>query len=344
MKTFLITFFIYFQCYFSVAQVNYFIYKVVNQMHLEGDRGWDYLSIDTKTHLLYISHGTMVQVLDVNSGKLVGTITNTNGVHGIALAPTINKGFISNGQDSSVTVFDLQTLKTITKVPVTGRNPDAILYDPFTSKVFVFNGRSNNATVLNGNSNEVIATIPLSGKPEFSVSDGKGKIYVNIEDKSMVDEINPVTMKVEKEWSVAPGVEPSGLALDNINHRLFSVCDNGLMVIVDAEDGHVISTVPIGDRVDGAAFDPLLRRAFSSNGDGTLTVVQEKDANTFKVLENIITQKGARTVTVDTITHHLYLPTAEFGVTPEPTNDNPHPRPSIKPGSFVVLDVMPDSK
>jgi DNA-binding beta-propeller fold protein YncE len=221
------------------------------------------------------------------------------------------------------------------------RNPDAILYDPYTQRVFTFNGGSSNSTVMNAQTNEVIGTIPLDGKPEFPVTDGNGKVYVNIEDKNMIAVIDPTAMFVEQQWSIAPGESPSGIALDNENHRLFSVCGNKMMVIVDAQNGNIITTLPIGERVDGAAFDPVLKRAYSPNGEGTLTVVEEVNKDTFKVLENVTTQKGARTIAIDSKTHHIFLPTAEFGPAPEPTTDNPRPRPSIIPDSFVILDIEP---
>ena len=212
------------------------------------------------------------------------------------------------------------------------------MYDAFSERIFTFNGRSNNISVIDVKTDKVVGTIELEGKPEFAVSDGKGKVYVNIEDKSKICMFNPVTMKVEATWSIAPGEEPSGLALDNETHRLFSVCDK-MMVILDALTGKVITTLTIGDRVDGVAFDPKTKRAYSSNGDGTMTVVQEVDANTFKVVENVATQKGARTITVNKTTHKLYLPTAEFGEAPAPTKDNAHPRPAIKPCTFMILEV-----
>ena len=324
----------------TYAQDTTSAYKISHKYSVEGDGSWDYISIDDSSHHLFISHGTIVQVLDATTGKTIGTITDTKGVHGIAIAKDLNKGFISNGRDTSVTVFDLKKLTTIEKIKVTGKNPDAILYDPFTHRVFTFNGRDSNATVINAKTDKVIGTIALCGKPEFSVTDDNGKIYVNIEDKSKLCMINPATMKVEQTWSVAPGEEPSGLAIDTKTHRLFSVTDK-LMVIVDALTGKVITTLPIGDRVDGVAFDPIKKRAYSSNGDGTLTVVQEVNENTFKVIENVKTQTGARTITVDKLTHKLYLPTAEYGETPPATKENPHPRPKIKPGTFVILEVEP---
>jgi DNA-binding beta-propeller fold protein YncE len=325
----------------SFAQNDPSKYQVLNKIKVEGNGGWDYLSMDENTSRLYISHGTITQVLDIYEQKVVGTIPDTKGVHGIALAKDLGKGFISNGRDSSVTVFNLKTLRVSGKVKVTGNNPDAILYDPFTHKVFTFNGRSSNSTVIDAASEKVIGTIPLPGKPEFSVTDGKGKIYVNIEDKSELCMINPVTLKVEQTWSIAPGEEPSGLAIDVKNQRLFSVCGNKLMIILNATNGNVVAKVDIGDRVDGVGFDPSLKRAYSSNGDGTLTVVQEENENTFRVIENFPTQKGARTIAVNPKTHRIYLPTAEFEAAPAPTTDNPRPRPSVKADSFVILEIAP---
>lgn len=326
---------------FAHAQSTKSQYVIANKIPVTGDDWWDYLTMDEASGRLFISHGTQVQVLDVKNGTIAGIIPDTKGVHGIALAPDLNKGFTSNGRDTSVTVFNLQTFAVITKTKVTGVGPDAIVYDAFTHRVFTFNGRTNNSTVIDANTNQVIGTIALDGGPEFSVSDGQGKLFVNIEDKSEVCQINPSTMKVEQTWTVSPGESPSGLAMDKINHRLFIVCDNKLMVIMDSQTGKIITTLPIGERVDGCAFDPTLKRAYSSNGDGTLTVVQEENENKFSVLENVPTQRGARTIAINTKTHHLYLPTAEYLSAPAATADNPHPRPPIKPNSFVVLDVKP---
>ncbi len=314
------------------AQTNY---KMVRTIPLEGDGGWDYLSVDEAAGRLYVSHATMALVVDLKSGTQVSKIADTKGIHGIAVVTALNKGFTSNGRDTSVTVFDLKTLQVTGKIKVTGKNPDAILYDPFSQKLFTFNGGSSNATVIDPKENKVIGTIPLDGKPEFPQSDGKGKIYVNIEDKSEISVINPTTMKVERSWSIAPGEEPSGLALDNETHRLFSVCGNKLMVVSDAEAGKVVTTLPIGDRCDGVAFDQATKRAFSSNGDGTITVVQEVNKDNYKVIETIATPKGARTITIDKTTHHLYLPTADFDAS---TGNG---RPAIKPGTFKVIEIAP---
>lgn len=310
-------------------------YKIANKIHLDGAGGWDYLNADTVNNRLYVSHGTVVQVVDLDKGTLLATINDTKGVHGIALAPDLNKGFISCGRDSSVTVFDLTTFKVLERVKVTGKNPDAILYDPYKKIVFTFNGGSSNSTVLDAITNKVLTTIPLAGKPEFSATDGKGKVYVNIEDKSLIMAINTNTLKVETSWSIAPGDEPSGLAFDIKTNRLFSVCGNKMMVISNALIGKVITTVPIGDRCDGVAFDPASKRAFSSNGDGTMTVVQENADDTYTVVENVTTQKGARTITCNTKTHKLYTPTAEF----EPATGNS--RPAAKANSFTILEIEP---
>lgn len=322
------------------AQIKPSEYKIVNKFHIEGDGGWDYLNVDESTGRIFVSHGNVVNVIDEKDGKLLGTIPDTKGVHGIAIAGDLNKAFISNGRDSSVTVIDLKSLAFISKVPVTGQNPDAILYDPFSHKVFVYNGRTANATVIDGKANKVIATIKLSGKPENSVTDLKGKVYVNIEDKSEISVINSRTNKVEQTWSIAPGEEASGMALDNETHRLFTVCSNKLMVVLDAFSGKVITTLPIGDGCDGAAFDPELKRAYSSNGEGTMTVVQEISPDQFKVLETVPTQRGARTITIDKKTHHIFMSTAEYEAL-SPSAGNTNSRPAVKPGTFMVLDLAP---
>jgi DNA-binding beta-propeller fold protein YncE len=322
------------------AQTGASQYKIANKFHVEGDGGWDYLKADESTGRIFISHGTVVNVIDEKDGKLIGTIPDTKGVHGIAVATDLNKAFISNGRDSSVTIVDLTTLAFITKVTVTGQNPDAIIYDPFSHNVFAYNGRTANATVIDGSSNKVIATIKLDGKPENSVSDGKGRVYVNIEDMSEIAVINSVTNTVEHTWSISPGEEASGLALDNESHRLFTVCSNKLMVILDASNGKVITSLPIGNGSDGAAFDLALKRAYSSNGEGTLTVVQEVSPDKFTVLENVTTQPGARTLTVDNKTHHIFLSAAEYEAI-NPSAGNTNRRPPVKPGTFVVLDIAP---
>lgn len=323
----------------SFSQVSQSKYTISNKIHLEGDGGWDYLSVDESASRLYISHGTIVQVVDLTTNKLFGTIPDTKGVHGIAIARDLGKGFISNGRDSSVTIFTLKTLEVTGKVKVTGANPDAILYDPFSKKVFAYNGRSANATVLDANSGKVIGTIALPGKPEFSATDKNGKVFVNIEDKSLICVIDPISLKIVQTWPIAPGEEPSGLAFDAKNHRLFSVCGNKLMMVIDSDNGKVIAKVDIGEGVDGVAFDPDLKRAYSSNGQGTMTVIQEKNKSTFEVRDNFTTMRGARTIAVNPKTHKIYLPVAEYQPAPAATTENPRPRPAVKANSFMILEI-----
>jgi YVTN family beta-propeller protein len=327
-----------FLCFGQNEKVNY---KIENKFSVEGDGWWDYLVLDENTGRLFVSHSTVTQVVDSKTGKLIGTIQDTKGVHGIALDQGNGKAFISCGRDSTVSVINLATLELISKIKVTGANPDAILYDKFSDRVFVYNGHSSNTTVIDPKTNTVVATILLAGKPEFSVSDGNGKVYVNIEDKSLITVIDSRKLEVKNEWSLAPGEEPSGLALDNTTHRLFSVCSNKKMVIMDARNGKIVGTQDIGEYVDGCAFDPELKRIYSSNGEGTLTVVQEVNADKFQVVAIIPTQRGARTICLDKTTHHIYLPTAEYGPAPEPTAENPHPWPSIVSGTFTILDIAP---
>lgn len=318
-------------------------YSILHRYPVEGNGHWDYLTLDDATDRLFISHGNVTQILNVQTGQLLATITDTKGVHGIALANELNKGYISNGKDNSVTVFDLNTYTVLKTFAVTGSNPDGILYDPYSRQVFAFNGKTNNATVIDTKKDEVKATIPLAGKPEFPVTDLAGKVYVNIEDKSLLTTIDTKTLKVVSSWKIKPGHEPSGLAIDRDGQRLFSVCDNNLVVIIDTKTGEVISSLPIGERCDGIAYDIAAHRALSANGDGTMTVIGFENGK-YTVLSNIPTQKGARTIAISQKTHHIYLPTASFGETPAPTKENPEPRPAIKEGTFVILDVAPAGK
>ncbi|MGH9499561.1 MAG: YncE family protein [Terriglobales bacterium] len=311
-------------------------YHLLNTYKLGGDGGWDYLTLDSSSRRLYLSRSTHVIVIDADSGKPVGDIPDTPGVHGIALAPELGRGFISNGREGTVTIFDLKTLKAITKVKA-GENPDAILYDPASKRVFAFNGRSHDATAIDAAGGTVVGTIKLEGKPEFAVSDGKGEVFVNIEDKSQIDAIDPAKLEEKAHWALAPCEEPSGLAIDRKNRRLFAGCDNKMMAVVDADSGKVIATPAIGEGVDANAFDPETGLAFASCGEGVLTVVHEDSPAKFSVLENVPTQPGARTMALDEKTHNVYLVTAKFGPPPAATVDNPHPRHSILPDSFVVL-------
>ena len=283
-------------------------YHLVHQYSLGGEGGWDYLTLDGATRRLFVARSTRVMVVDADSGKLLSEIPDTPGVHGVALVPALNRGFISNGREGTVSVFDLKTLKVSQKIKV-GENPDAILYDPFSKRVFAFNGRSHDASVIDAETEKVVGTIPLSGKPEFGVSDGQGRVYVNVEDKGELALLDPKEMKVKATWSLAPCEEPTGLALDRANHRLFSGCSNKLMAVVDAESGKLLTTLPIGDGVDGVAFDPEVSLAFSSNGEGTVTVVKEESPQKFSVLETVPTVAGARTITLDPKLHQLFTVT-----------------------------------
>ncbi len=313
-------------------------YHVLNTFKLGGEGGWDYLTLDSVSRLLYISRGTHVIVLNADSGTVEGDIPDTPGVHGIALAPDLGRGFVSNGQEGTVTIFDLKSLKLISKVKV-GQNPDAILYDSFTKRVFTFNGRSNDSSAIDATNGTLLATIKLDGKPEFAVSDGHGKIFDNLEDKSELTEIDAKTLQVISTWPLAPCEGPSGLAIDRKNHRLFSGCHNQVMAIVNADNGKVITTLPIGKGVDATRFDAGTNLAFASCGDGHLTVIKEESKDKFSAVENVDTQEGARTMALDTRTHNIYLVTAKFGPPPAPTPERPHPWHSIIPDTFTVLVV-----
>jgi YVTN family beta-propeller protein len=314
-------------------------YHLKDTWNVGGEGGWDYLTVDAPSRKLYLSRGTHVMVLDADSGKQIADIADTQGVHGIALDPANHKGYISAGRANQVVVFDTNTYKTETTVK-TGENPDAILFDPFSKTVFTFNGRSHDATAINSTKNEVAKTIPLDGKPEFGVSDGKGRVYVNIEDKSEIQVIDTKTLEVVARWSLAPCEEPSGLAIDLKNGRLFSGCDNKLMAISDAAKGKVVTTVPIGAGVDANAFDASANYAFSSNGgDATLTIVKVKSKSDFEVVDNVATKRGARTMALDTKTHNIFLVTADFEPASPQEPGKPRVRPTMKPSSFVVLVV-----
>jgi YVTN family beta-propeller protein len=311
-------------------------YHVIKTYKVGGDGGWDYLTFDKASNRLFISRATHVIVMDADSGKVVGDIPDTPGVHGIALAPEFGRGFVSNGRDNSVTVFDLSNLKLLSKIKV-GENPDAILYDPASKRVFTFNGHSHDVTAIDAAKSAVLGTIKVDGKPEFAVSDEKGEIFVNIEDKSELMALDPNKLEAKARWPLAPCEEPSGLAIDRKSRRLFSGCGNKLMSVVDADSGKLVTTLPIGDGVDANAFDPETGLAFASCGEGVLTVVHEDSADKFSVVESVPTARGARTMTLDPEKHRVFLVTAKFGPPPAPTAQQPHPWPSILPDTFVVM-------
>ena len=311
-------------------------YHQIAKYDLGGEGGWDYLTVDDSAHRLYISRGTHVMVMDTNSGNVVGDVPDTPGVHGIAIARDLNRGFTSNGRENTISIFDLKTLQLIKKVKA-GANPDAILYDQHTHRVFAFNGRSSDVTVIEAKDGADAGTVPLGGKPEFAVSDGKGTIFVNVEDKNEMVAFDAKTLAVKSHWPLAPCEEPSGLAMDTKTRRLFAGCGNKLMAVVNADTGKIVTTLPIGKGVDANAFDPEKKLAFASNGDGTLTVVHEDSAEKFTVIEDVQTKPRARTMALDPESHKIFLVTADFGPTPAATADQPRPRPPMLPNSFTVL-------
>jgi DNA-binding beta-propeller fold protein YncE len=287
-------------------------YHVIKKIPIPGEGSWDYLTVDESARRLYVSHGTQVEVLDVDSGAIVGKIANTPGVHGIAIAPELGRGFVSNGQSSTVTIFDLKTLNTISQVP-TGKKPDAIIYDPATSRVFAFNGGSNSATAIQAADGKVAGTVDLGGGPEFAVADGSGYVYDNLEDEGLVLKINSRSLKVEQRWPTAPCASPSSMAMDRPNRRLFIGCRSKVMAVMNADTGQVITTLPIGDHVDATAFDPDSRLIFNSNGEGTITVIHQDSPDKYSVVESVKTLPRTKTMALDPKTHQLFLSTAEAG-------------------------------
>jgi DNA-binding beta-propeller fold protein YncE len=309
-------------------------YALAKQIPLPGDGGWDYLEFDPAGHRLFITHGTHVIVIDPKTGALIGDITGTPHVHGVALAPDLGRGFITAAGDSAIHIFDLKTLKQIGTAKA-DPDDDAMLYDPKTHYAVSMNGDAGTATVVAGATGEVVGTVKLPGKPEFAVTDGRGTVYANMEDKSLLVAIDLASLKVVRQWPLAPCESPSGLAIDVAHHRLFSGCHNKVMAISDADAGKVITTVPIGGRVDANRFDAGTGNAFSSNGDGTLTVVHEDSPDKFTELGSVQTVLGARTMALDPATHTIYLVSAKFA----PAEGNERPKPI--PGSFTLLVVEP---
>jgi YVTN family beta-propeller protein len=287
-------------------------YSVTKKIPIPGQGSWDYLAVDESARRLYVSNGTQVEVLDIDSGSVVGSIPKTPGVHGIAVAPEFGRGFVSNGQASNVTIFDLKTLKAIGEVP-TGKKPDAIIYDPATKRVFAFNGDSNSATAIDAASGKVAGTVDLGGGPEFAAADGKGYVYDNLEDESLVLKINARDLKVEQRWPTAPCSKPSSMAMDPENRRLFIGCRSRVMAVMDADSGKVITTLPIGDHVDATVFDPESKLIFNSNGEGTVTVIQQEGPDKYSVVQTVKTAPRAKTMALDPKTHQLFLSTAENG-------------------------------
>jgi YVTN family beta-propeller protein len=311
-------------------------FKVTEHVKLGGEGGWDYLTYDESGHRLFITRGSHVMVVDAKTLKLVSDIPDLSGIHGVALAADLGRGFISNGGDNTVTVFDLKTLKKNDSVKV-GERPDAILYEPFSKHVFTFNARSHDSTVVDAATGKVVATVPLGGKPEFAASDGKGKLYVNIEDKSQIAEIDVTKNVVSNTWPLAPCHEPSALAFDIKHHRLFAGCDDKVMAVVDSDSGKVITTVPIGDGVDAGRFNPKTQQVFMSCGEGVLTIIHEDSPDKYTVQQNLPTAKGARTMALDDDTNIAYLVTAQREDKPVA----PGQRPAMVPDSFELIVAKP---
>jgi YVTN family beta-propeller protein len=323
----------------QVAQSAQTTYHLVKRLNVGGEGGWDYLVADTTSHRLFLSRGTHVMVLDTDRDSVIGDIPNTLGVHGIALVPALGKGFTSNGRDSSLTVFDYKTLAPTAVVKIPGANPDAIIYEPTSKRIFTFNGRSQDATAIDAATNAVVGTIPLGGKPEAANFDGKGNVFVNIEDKDgKVVAFDAKSLAVKATWPVAGCEEPTGQGIDRAHSLLFLACGNSTMAVVSYSTGKEVATIPIGEGTDGAAFDAARGLAFSTNGgDGTVTVVHMDAPDKFTVLGSIPSQRGARTIALDERTHKVYTVSAEFGEAPAPTAEQPRPRRPMKPGTFTVL-------
>ena len=318
-------------------------YGVSTIWQLGGIGGWDYLALEPSGARLFVSRGDRVDVVETATGRRATTIPNTAGVHGIAFAPEFKRGYTSNGQANTVTAFELDSLRVVQESPVSGKKPDAILYDPASQHLFTANGGSNDVSVLDPVSLEVLGTIALPGKPEFMAADGAGTVYVNIQtDPGKLVAIDSKTSRIRVTWPLTGCANPTGLAIDVAHHRLFSVCERELMLVLDGFTGRPVARVAIGDGPDAAVFDADLGFVFSSNGaDGSLTVIRQQTPDTYRVLATVQTQKGARTMALDPATHRIYLPTARLGAPPPPTADQPNPRPGIVPDSFIILVAEP---
>lgn len=309
-------------------------FSILKTFHIASPGGWDYIAVGPGNNHLYVSHGTQVNILDETTGDSIAVIENTQGVHGIAFDKEQNKGFTSNGRLNNVTVFDLSTNKIITQIP-TGQNPDAIMYEPFSKKIITCNGRSRNLSIIDPVANKTIDSIAVDGKPETAVSNDAGKVYVNIEDKSEIQEIDMKTFKVTNTWSIKPGEEPTGLSIDKKTNRLFAGCGNKLLVVVNAQNGKIVDTLHIGSGCDGTGFDNNTKNVFASCGEGILSVYHETSADKFESVANAPTKRGARTISVNEQTHLIYLPTADFDATKTGQNG----RPMMIPGTFQVIVV-----
>ncbi|WP_061534395.1 YncE family protein [Collimonas arenae] len=317
-------------------------YKIVSRFPISGTEGWDYIAVDSKRERLFISRSDHVQVVDTKSGEVVANILDTAGVHGVAIAQDLKLGFTSNGRSDTITVFELDSLKTIDTIKTVGPGPDSILYYPPLQRIYSFNGRGKSVTIIDAVTRKVVDTLSVLGQPEFAVNDSQGHIFFNVEDKNEIAVIDAQSSKIVKHWTMSQCDGPSGLAIDDARHRLFSVCANQKMMVVDSLSGRVVTTVGIGEKPDAVAFDPASGLVFVSNGGGTLTVVHEDTANKYTVKTNLATQKGARTLALNPENHLVYLVSGKFGAVPAPTAANPHPRPALLPDTFNVLVAEPN--
>jgi YVTN family beta-propeller protein len=311
-------------------------YHLAKSIPVAGEGGWDLVSVDSSARKVYIAHNTKVDVLDADSGEVLGAVAPIDGAHGVAAVPEVGLGFATNGKSDKVTVFDLETL-AVTGEIATGKKPDSIVYDPATKHVFAFNADSDNATVIDPAKARKIGAIALKGAPEFAVADGGGRIFLNLEDKHEMLAIDSRRMKVVKRWKLAPCTEPASLAMDRTNHRLFAGCNNNILAVVDAQSGHVITTLPVGKHVDATAFDAATHEIISTAADGTMTVIAQDDADHYHVTQTVKTPLRSKTFGLDENTHRLFVPSAAFGPAPAPSKDNPKSRPPVLPGTFNVL-------
>jgi DNA-binding beta-propeller fold protein YncE len=316
-------------------------YEVTHSYTVGGDGGWDYVTADPPNHRLFIGRSNRVTVVDMNNGRLIAEVPGLDGAHGVVLAPGTGRGFATSGDDSSVVMFDLKTYKTLGKI-LAGEDADAIMYDPSSGRVISFNGDANSATVIDPKKGSRVANIALGGKPEAGQSARNGKIYVNLVDSSQIVEIDAKSLAVTRRWSTEPCKNPVSMAIDTRRQRLFSGCRSGVMAVSDYKNGRVITTVPIGRGVDGAGYDPVRRDVFTSNGEGTLTVIHQDSPDAYRVVETVQTAQGGRTMALDPVSHRIYVVSSKFGAVPaESTATNPRRRPPMIPGSFFVLVVEP---
>ncbi len=315
-------------------------YEITHTYNVGGEGGWDYVVPDAPNHRVFIGRQTRVMVVDMNNGRLIAEVTGIHGAHGTAVAPGTGHGFATSGNDSSIVMFDLKTYRTLARIPA-AEDADAIIYDPASKRIFSFNGDANSSTVVDPLKGTLVTNIPLGGKPEYGQSARNGKIYVNLVDSSQVVEIDARMLTVTRRWSTAPCKNPVSMAIDTRHQRLFSGCRSGVMAISDYKNGTVVATVPIGQGVDGAGYDPALRDAYASNGDGTLTVIHQDAPDKYHVAETVKTGERGRNMGLDPASHRIYVVSAKFGPVPDSTATNPRRRPPILPGSFMVIVVEP---